>query len=237
MMNDLKRAWKLIPFGISKTFILVCMVVFVVLGIGFEVAAALDAISFRKGVGFTSSIDIGAVLLFCTAMFPGQLLSSLDVSLIAQSSSLKKKLQVKLTCLMTLVGNVAVMAVIILIRLAVAARMPENFPEIMAALPSIALMGLLLTVYAGMIYKFFLLSMLLLYAAMMGLGIYTGISLAMSSELPSAEWLQALSVTVTIPLSFVLLAVGTGLQYLITNALYKRPFSKNAFGSAGRKLM
>lgn len=173
--------------------------------------------------------------MFCAAMFPGQLVTSLDVSLLAQSSPYKKKLQTDYVCLLALFGNLAAMAVIVVIRLIGAVAAPEQSSVLLGMLPVIGAIGFLLILYSGVMYKFFIFSLITLYVIMLVGGSYVGFWVGMGKTFDVS--LGSLPASASILLSFVFVIAGCGMQYLITKAAYKRPLSKYVFGASMRKQM
>lgn len=236
MLNDLKKGYRLVPYGVSRTMNLVFMVFFALLGAFLEVLIALGQTNGHFFSGLNTFIDLGAVFLFCAVMFPGQLVTSLDVSLLAQASPYKRKLQTDMASLVTLFGNLAAMAVIVTIRLVIASLFSEQASAVLGTLPLLGLVGFALIVYSGLMYKFFVISIIVLYVVMVIGGVYSGFGAAMGNSSDLSQ-IMSLPTHVAILLCFVLVLAGSGLQYLITRLAYKRPLSKYAFGSAIRKQM
>lgn len=234
MMCELKKGWKLAFYGISKTANLVFMAAFAVIGILLEVMTVADQ---AGGGGHFSGIytvlDLGAVFLFCAIMLPGQLATSLDVSLLAQASPYKKKLQTDIACALTMWSSLAAMAVIVIIRLIGAAVAPGQAEAILGQLPVAGTIGFVLILFSGVLYKFFVLSMIILYVIVFAGGMGLGILDTMGKF--SGMFGSGLPAAASVLLAFAFVLAGCGLQWLITRAAYKRPLSKYAFGAAAQK--
>lgn len=234
MIRELKKGWRLAFYGISKTMNFIFMAAFALIGILLEIViVAAQAVGESVFVGMYSALDLGAVFLFCAAMFPGQLATSLDMSLLAQASPYKKKLQTDMTCALTLWGNMAAMAVIAVIRVIGAAAVPERAAVLLGQIPVAGAIGFVLILFCGSIYKFFVLSVIIIYVAMFAGGVSYGLLAAMGKF--SEISVPAIPAAAAVLIAFAFIWAGSGLQWLITRAAYKRPLSKYAFGAAARK--
>ena len=81
MKNDLIKSFKLIKYSLSMKMNITMAVLFFLLGLAMELYQAFwvtDTVS--EGV-----IPFGAVFMICTAMFPSQMLVSLDVCFMVQA--------------------------------------------------------------------------------------------------------------------------------------------------------
>ena len=159
MKNDLIKSFKLIKYSLSMKMNITMAVLFFLLGLAMELYQAFwvtDTVS--EGV-----IPFGAVFMICTAMFPSQMLVSLDVSLMAQASAYKKKLQTSLSTLMILIGNLVMFTLILIIRMIGVAVTPGATLEMMHILP-VGIFSALIILYSGIVYKFFIMSIIVLYA-------------------------------------------------------------------------
>lgn len=233
MIGELKKGWKLIFYGISKTMNLAFMAAFAVIGIVLEIMIVVGQAGGGHFLGIYSALDLGAVFLFCAVLFPGQLATSLDVSLLAQASPYKKKLQTDIACALTMWGSLAAMAVIVIIRLIGAAVAPGQAEVILGRIPVAGTIGFVLILFSGVMYKFFVLSLIIIYLTMLGGGIVLGILDTMGKI--SGMFGSGLPAAAFVLLAFAFVLAGCGLQRLITRAAYKRPLSKYAFGAAAQK--
>lgn len=223
MKNDLIKSFKLIKYSLSMKMNITMAVLFFLLGLAMELYQAFwvtDTVS--EGV-----IPLGAVFMICTAMFPSQMLVSLDVSLMAQASAYKKKLQTSLSTLMILIGNLVMFTLILIIRMIGVAVTPGATLEMMHILP-VGIFSALIILYSGIVYKFFIMSIIVLYAILAGFGGYIGYMTG-SGQLVGGYGGLGLGTATDIILSYVLIFVAAGIEYLISLAVYKFPLSRYAF--------
>ena len=223
MKNDLIKSFKLIKYSLSMKMNITMAVLFFLLGLAMELYQAFwvtDTVS--EGV-----IPFGAGFMICTAMFPSQMLVSLDVSLMAQASAYKKKLQTSLSTLMILIGNLVMFTLILIIRMIGVAVTPGATLEMMHILP-VGIFSALIILYSGIVYKFFIMSIIVLYAILAGFGGYIGYMTG-SGQLVGGYGGLGLGTATDIILSYVLIFVAAGIGYLISLAVYKFPLSRYAF--------
>lgn len=213
----------MIKYSLSMKMNITMAVLFFLLGLAMELYQAFwvtDTVS--EGV-----IPFGAVFMICTAMFPSQMLVSLDVSLMAQASAYKKKLQTSLSTLMILIGNLVMFTLILIIRMIGVAVTPGATLEMMHILP-VGIFSALIILYSGIVYKFFIMSIIVLYAILAGFGGYIGYMTG-SGQLVGGYGGLGLGTAADIILSYVLIFVAAGIGYLISLAVYKFPLSRYAF--------
>ena len=213
----------MIKYSLIMKMNITMAVLFFLLGLAMELYQAFwvtDTVS--EGV-----IPFGAVFMICTAMFPSQMLVSLDVSLMAQASAYKKKLQTSLSTLMILIGNLVMFTLILIIRMIGVAVTPGATLEMMHILP-VGIFSALIILYSGIVYKFFIMSIIVLYAILAGFGGYIGYMTG-SGQLVGGYGGLGLGTAADIILSYVLIFVAAGIGYLISLAVYKFPLSRYAF--------
>lgn len=228
--NNFKTYVALVKYGISVKVNVAAMILFVLLGIVGEITMVfVDSMGY---VGFmTSVLDFGALLLFCAAMYPGQLLLSTNLSSMVQASACKKKLQTTAPALLCLVCNLAAMAIILLIRGVGAWMMPHRAPEIMGGLVAAGFLVLGIDILAAMLYKFFYLSIAVYFVLCLAFGMFSSYRIVMGVV---SNYMGRLDVSAPAAIAFCLgmVFVGAAVQYLLNTAIYKYPISKAAFGSS-----
>ena len=92
------------------------------------------------------------------------------------------------------------------------------------------MMVLILTV---IMYKYFWIAMVVLYVFMMGIGGRAGYLSVVKG--PQDGLFAKVPVLGDIVIAYAFVLLGVGISYLISLALYKRPFSKAAFGAVMSK--
>lgn len=223
MINDLRTGIKLMKYGINATMNLIFVVILLLFGLVMEAAEI-----FASGV-FTW-IPLGMVMLVCTGAIPAQLVISVDVSSLAQSSACKKKLQTKIPALLMGSGSIAALTLSAIVRgIRVAAGADER---VLKSMVSSGIIAAMLIVYFAFVYKYYVVSIGVLYAGMFVSGFFG----ALWSELLEGP-LDAVSPVLCVFIAYVIVLAAIGLQYLISLALYKKPISKACFGAALRRSM
>ncbi|MDE6923723.1 MAG: hypothetical protein K2O97_13665 [Acetatifactor sp.] len=224
--KDIRTCMKLIKYGMSAKQSVGTMILFIVIGVTFEMMWVLG---FYEGVFRNTTLDFGALFLYSAAMYPAQILMTLDISGMVQASPFKRTIQNSAASFACLCGNLAVFAIVLLIRLAGAHILPERAAVIWDTLPAVGVMGLALSVMGALLYKFYIVSIIALAVIF---GVYGGF---ISISRMGASNGSAFPLPASIVLCIVMILLGNGLQYLLTGLFYKRPFSKGAFGNAAGK--
>lgn len=224
--KDIKTYIRLLRYGMDARRLLWGILIFVVIGIAFEIMFALGTGEYRIQVG----IDFGALFLYCAAIYPAQILMSLDISRMVQASPYKRKIQTGAVAIVSLCGNLTAFVMVLLIRGLIAWGMPQEAARIWSGLPVVGLMGLALSIMTPLLYKFYLFSIVAV-ALMFGGG---GSFVAIGGNL-GIDMSGGMSLPAAIVLCVALLFLGTGIQCLVARLIYKRPFSKGVFGNAAGK--
>lgn len=166
---------------------------------------------------------LGEYMFMCVGMLPAQMLFSLSASNMIQASPVKKKMQTTVPALITW----GCMMILYLVLTAVRAVMILNRPEEagMAGFRCIvmAVMMMLLMVYIGVAYKYFLSSIVMILLAVLFLN--SGEGILLQTKIFGAGSLGFIPAA---GLGIVILAAGGLLQYLISLLFYKVPISKMA---------
>lgn len=224
---------KLIKYGMSAKQSFGTMILFMVIGTAFELMAVLGVNNSTN----TFWIDFGALFLYSAAMYPAQILMTLDISGMVQASCYKKRIQTSAMSLASLCGNLGALAILLLIRALSACIMPERAYLIWDSLPAVGILGLSLSIMAALMYKFYILSIIVLagifgtFSSLIGYQNFMGMEAA-----PGI--LRGMPLPAAIAFCIVMILLGNGIQYLVARAIYKRPFSKGAFGNAiGKKFI
>ena len=231
--KDIRTCMKLIKYGMSAKQSFGTMSLFIVIGIAFEMMWVLG---FDEGVFRSTTLDFGALFLYSAAMYPAQILMTLDISGMVQASPFKRTIQNSAASFACLCGNLTVFAIVLLIRLAGAHILPERAALIWDTLPGVGIMGLALSVMGALLYKFYIVGIIALAVIFGAYGGFISISrmgASNGSALPLPG--SALPLPAVIVLCIAMILLGSGLQYLLTGLFYKRPFSKGAFGNAAGK--
>lgn len=231
--KDIITCVRLMRYGMDVKRCLGAMILFIVVGIAFEIMHMLGMEEYRNMVG----IDFGALFLYSAAMYPAQILMSLDLSGMVQASPHKKRIQTSVMSFISLCGNLTALAIVLLARGLGAFAMPQGAALIWHDLPVVGLMGLGLSIMGAILYKFYILGIIVLAVTFGGAGSWMAIAenmgMGIGMNLPGGMSLPA-----AIAFCVVMILLGNGIQYLIARMIYKRPYSKGAFGNAvGKKFI
>ena len=223
---------KLMKYGMSAKQSFGTMIFFVVIGIAFEMVTMLGVGGYPFGW-----LDFGALFLYSAAMYPAQVLMTLDISGMVQTSPYKKQIQTGAMSFASLCGNLAALVILLLVRGLGACIAPERAHLIWGTFPLIGIMGLGLSIMGALMYKFYILSIIVLamiFGTAGGLGGFQG-GIEMENN---AGLLNSMSPAMAVVFCVIMILLGNAIQYLVVRALYKRPFSKGAFGNAvGKKFV
>ena len=228
--NDIMACVRLTKYGMNAKMSFGSMVLFTVIGIAFEFMNTLGMEAYRDRL----LMDFGALFLYAAGMFPAQILMTLDLSGMVQASPHKKRIQTSAMSFVSLCGNLAALLIVVLIRGLSACIMPQRAELIWFTLPVVGLMGMGIAIMGALLYKFYIVSLIVISVVFGGVG--SMMSISRSTELEAGQnVLGSMSVPVAIVLCAAMILLGNGIQYLLTRVLYKRPYSKGAFGSAVAK--
>lgn len=124
----MKNKWKdsitcvrLMKYGMSAKQCFGTMILFMVIGIAFEMVTVLGVDAYPFGW-----LDFGALFLYSAAMYPAQILMTLDISGMVQASPYKKQIQTGAMSLASLCGNLAALVILLLVRGLGACMAPER---------------------------------------------------------------------------------------------------------------
>lgn len=230
--KEMKAYVRLIKYGMDARRCLWAMLLFAVVGIAFEIMFTLGSGVYRGQV----VIDFGALFLYSAAMFPAQILMSLDISGIVQASPYKRRIQTSAMAFVSLCGNLTALVIVLLVRGLSACVLPQRAALIWSGLPFIGLMGLGLSIMGTLMYKYYIFSIIVLAVVFGGAGSFLAVGRNMGLE--TGNMPGGMSLPGAIAFCVVMILLGNRIQYLIARIIYKRPFSKGVFGNAmGKKFI
>ena len=225
MKNDLRKAFELMKFGIcvNKGINIGVLVLFVVIGLVGE--------TFYLATGFTMNygfFDLFAFLLIAVLSFPAQFMVTTDVSHIVQTSSYKKKIQTKMFAEVSLITSLAAMTFLVFIRTIAGVVHPDLAAKLWNDIPIAGIMTMMVLIFTVIMYKYYWIAVF-----MMGIGGRAGYLSVVKG--PQDGLFAKVPVLGDIVIAYAFVLLGVGISYLISLALYKRPFSKAAFGAVMSK--
>lgn len=214
MINDFKLGLKLMRHGLQFKYCIVSTILFLVLGLGV----------------MTSDVPI-VMIGTIYAMFGGimvyQLVHSLTCAGLVQSSPLKKRLQTSVPAICTFACMVILNTIIVCAKLWMARLNHTPMTDVATDIMLGSVGTVIVLVYMGMAMKAFWLSTIVFIVACSIGGFFIGIGLGL-------EWFVSWNVSIgaAVVISYLAVAVGCFLMYLISLALYKKDYSKTTFDSA-----
>lgn len=230
--KDLISCIGLVKYGMSVKQCFCTMTLFMVIGIAFEMMTLL----WTNGILMNRVLDFGALFMFSAVVYPVQMLITLDITGMVQASPYKKRIQTSAMSLISLWGNLVVLVILLLIRGLGAWLVPERAAVIWNTLPTVGILGLGLSVMIALAYKFYIVSVIVMILVFGASGGFNGIYRIGEMETPGMT--DGLSPAAAIGFCVIMIFLGNALQYVINRVIYKRPFSKWAFGSAlGKKFV
>lgn len=180
---------------------------------------------------FIMSIEtwyLGGYLLLISAMFPAQLLSSLSVSDLVQTSPWKKALQTSVPTALTAGAFVLTYGGVLIISLLRLNARPEMREDMVMILVLFTFEIFLIMTYYGIAYKTYVMGTALFIIAFV-----IGTSVIQVGAALGA--LRSVSIPAAACSGFVAILLGSAVQYGLSLMLYKRALSKNAQYAGLRK--
>ena len=222
MKEQLSKGWKLSGYGLGvKTQRAFC-IIFLIGGTLFKLSP-LET----EYLG----IDVGAVSFFFSAKFPAKVVMSLDMSQMVQVSPYKKKLQISIPAKMTTAGILIMFGWSMFLQVISCVITGKNFADQGVKLLMTGMWAFVILLFTGVCYKFFVISMIIMYILVIGAGMLVGI--AQQFFIPKG-FIHPL---VAIVADIVLVLTGGVIQYGLMKLFYKFPLSKAAFGAAAKRGM
>lgn len=224
MMNNFKLGIKMLRYGSGLVSMMVCGVAFFVLGLLMNI---WDKTLGNAGLS-------GDVLMMILVMFPAQIIYSLSVSNLVQSSPAKKRMQTSVPATVTCFCVIALYLLLSLINGIMIIRHPEYIRAICVETVTMAVFVAFIMISIAVAYKHFWMSFIA------GFAVYYMISARMTI----VEKFQfeifgsnAGSFALALVIGLIIIVLGGFGQYGVSLLVYKAPMSKYAQSAAVRKEM
>ena len=189
---------------------------------------------------------LGSFFLVVLSMFPVQFLYSISLSNQVASSPYRKRLQTSMPTLMNLTLNIGIFTLLNIIKAVEIYLFPEDAELIIGSLIMLSIAELILAIYTGIVFKYYILATIILVVFFSIFGGIGGWIMAFQEQVYSFYSLFAatgyifmgrMSFVGAVIISYVLIFVGAGFQYLVSLAIYRKPLSKRAQGAAMRRYL
>ena len=208
MLKDIKLGFKLLRYGYKLKLNVIMLVFFAVIGIASDIMS--------KGTTI-----IGGIYFMMSGMFTFQLIMSMDVSELIQSTSLKKKLQIYIPVMSSTVINLVIFTFLVVERVILIQYGVADKTQLFTL--DVAL--LIVYLYTSICYKYFVLGFIVFMVLFMG--VFTVLSGA--AFVPVSNAVFKLGLPVVALLGYIAIFAGGALEILIGELLYKKPLSEFAF--------
>ena len=228
--NELTTCFKLLKYTMNVKMSIVSIIIFIAVGILFELLTVFAG----NRISFQTWLDYGALFLFTAAMYPAQLIYSMDMSGMVQSSAYKKKIQTLFPAILSFMSNLTAMVFLLLIRGLGTQLRPDMVSQLWTGMFFNGILLLFMNLMTVLIYKFYVVTIVLFAVA-------CGVLASMWSIQPFigdiAGWEIVMSAPFVILFCLTMVFVGILIQYFLARAIYKHPFSKRAFGRVESKFV
>ena len=233
MIGQCKYAFQMLRYAFGIKGNSVAAVIMVIAGL------ALEFIS--HGTNF-----LGSFFVVVLSMFPVQFLYSISLSDHVASSPYRKRLQTSMPTLMNLTLNIGIFTLLNIIKAVEIYLFPEDAELIIGSLIMLSIAELILAIYTGIVFKYYILATIILVVFFSIFGGIGGWIMAFQEQVYSFYSLFAatcyifmgrMSFVGAVIISYVLIFVGAGFQYLVSLAIYRKPLSKRAQGAAMKRYL
>lgn len=222
MKNQIRLGIKLLKYGLNAKLQLGCAALVLVLGLALELISG----------GHNLSV-VGGFYIVLSGTFLAQVIISLDVSKMVQTSSYKRKIQTSMPVLVNTSIQLASYTVVVLLRLYRLSQIPADDIEGRIAvgtnLAGIICLIFIFSVYLGFCYKFFLISVVIV--------VLIAVPLMVGLQVGACQIGRTIPMAAIVVSGYILIPAGQLLAYLFSRLVYKRELSLYAFGSAMRREM
>ena len=155
-------------------------------------------------------------------MFAYQMVMSMDVSLMIQSTAMKKKLQIYIPAMVSFIIYVAIFTFLVIEKVILMQNYAAETFEFVNTLLWIEMIMASVYIYTSICYNFFVLGFIVFMAIDMSMfmGLLTSGIMAAMEKLPFG---------VIVVIGYAIIILGTLLVVGVGNLLYKKPLSEFAF--------
>ena len=208
-MREMKDFFTLCKYSFKFTTNITFMLIFLGIGVVTEVVS--------KGTQY-----LGGFYVVLCSMYMFQFVMSLSMSDMIQSSGIGRRIQLDIPVKLNLTLSFVLITILIIFRSVMAGRYPEKANEIATSLFVIDILIFQLFIYTAVVYKYFLAS-IIIFCLVIGF-ITAGLTF-----ITNLDMFGGLTLSTSIILGYVLIAVGAALQYLICRLIIRKPVSQRAF--------
>ena len=208
--NELTICFRLLKYTMNVKMSIVSVIIFIVGGTLFELVTVFAG----NRITFQTWLDYGALFLFTAAIYPAQLIYSMDMSSMVQSSAYKKKIQTLFPAILSFMSNLTVMAFLLLIRGLGAQLRPDIASQLWTGMFFNGMLLLFMNMMTVLIYKFYVLTIAAFAVGCGALASVWSVQSVMGREI-------AILAPFVILFCLAMVFVGILIQYFLAKAIYK----------------
>ena len=197
--------FQLMKYGYKIKMNVIMMIVILAFGIVAEISS--------KGTSF-----LGGFYLMMTGMFAYQLIMSMDISEMVQSSAAKRKLQVGLPVVASTVVYLASYTFLLVERVILIHQNPQSKEELLYTLFTILLIMITVYIFSSICYKYFVAGFILFL--ILFIGVDTGAVILWNNGI--GAWLCQIGLGWLAVLGYAVVLLGGGIEYLLGSLLYRK---------------
>ena len=212
MLKDIILGFKLVKYGYKLKENIFMLVIFTAIGLFVEIQS--------KGTSI-----IGGLYFMLVGMFTYQLIMSVDVSEYIQTSAMKRKLQLTIPVITSTALYLFIFTFIIIEKCILINMYPENQKMLIMSLVQLELFMLIVFAFSSICYKYFLLGFLLFIVLDFAVIIISSFLF----NTPFASTVLSIPFGVFAVTGYLVIFIGSVLEYIIGSKLYNKPLSQFAF--------
>lgn len=160
-----------------------------------------------------------------SGMFAYQMIVSMDISGMVQSSAMKKRLQINLPVFVSTVLYIILYTVLVIERVILVHFNPQDKDMLMFNLFTIVMMLFIMFIFSAICYKYFVAGFIIFLALMMG----TTFGLNEVCTRGGYEFICNMGFGTFIIIGYIAILAGGAIEYLIGKLLYRKQLSEFAF--------
>ncbi len=210
IVNDIKIGLKMMKYALSRKGNSAIFIILLAIGIVSEI--------FSKGQNI-----YGALWFPCSAMFASQMIISVDVSTMVQTSVYKKRLQTSIPVLVECALTLFLYTVLVGMKIIFCTLQPQQESIIFGKLLYMSFFVLIIGIYAGFVYKYFVLGVFFVIFAMLFSSGHYFVATLVYNQIMIPSWIIVI-------IGYASILISSIIQYALTCATYRQEISNRAFG-------
>ena len=212
MIKNLKTGFKLLKYSYKCKMNLILLALFTVIGLVSEISS--------HGTSM-----LGGFYFMLSGMFTYQMIISMDISGMVQSSAMKKRLQISMPVFVSTVLYIILYTVLVIERIILVHVNPQDKDRLMFNLFTIVMMLFIMFIFSAISYKYFVAGFVIFLALLVG----TLLVLDKVCMYGGYEFICNMGFGTFIIIGYAVILAGGAIEYLIGKLLYKKPLSEFAF--------